>query len=208
MSNATFVKGLVACAALMLAFGGIIAILNDGNNRPEGVAEDWLTAISDTTREGVEADATRRADAIGPPEFARNLLYPYAEEIDRKGGFVDLEVGKAVAVEARVLGALPAGEQVRVPFRVTARRPNDKTVERNGVITLDMVEDEWLITAVQVVDPQKLGLPELPSDGGPPPSSAPVTLWLGALVGAALIGVVSSALVRAAGRTTTAAAVA
>ena len=50
MSNSTFVKGMVACVAVMLAFGGAISLLNAGNNRPEGVAEDWLTAVGDTVR--------------------------------------------------------------------------------------------------------------------------------------------------------------
>jgi hypothetical protein len=193
VSNRTFVAGLLACLALMLAFGGVIALLNAGNNRPEGVAEDWLTAIGDTTREGVEADATRRADAIGAPELARRILHPYAEQIDRKSGFEALEVGKA---------SESGPGDVQVAFRVDARRPGDKTVEIEGVLTLDKVGDEWKVTALDAVPPQSLGLPELPSDGGPLPSSAPVGLWVGALVGAAVVGLIGSALVNAAGRAT------
>jgi hypothetical protein len=193
VSNRTFVAGLVVCVAIMLALGGAIALLNAGNNRPEGVAEDWLTAIGDTTRKGVEADATRRADKIGAPELAHDLLYPYAKDIDRKSGFKDLEVGKAVEERANT---------VRVGFHLTARVPDDETKELTGVITMEKADDEWHVTGVQVVDPVSVGLPALPSDGGPPPSSAPLSLWLGALVGSALIGVVTASLVRAAGRTT------
>lgn len=195
MSNRTFVAGLVCCVAVMLALGGAIALLNAGNNRPEGVAEDWLTAIGDTTRKGVEADATKRADAIGAPELARKILHPFADEIDRKSGFPDLEVGKAAKVGA-------SDDEVRVAFHVTARRPADKTVEITGVITLAKSGDDWHVTAVDVVRPESLGVPDLPSEGGPPPSSAPWSLWIGALVGSVLILVVTAALVRAAGRTT------
>ncbi|HUR76357.1 MAG TPA: hypothetical protein VMZ22_00280 [Acidimicrobiales bacterium] len=194
MSNRTFVGGLVVCVALMLVFGGVIALLNRGTNRPEGAAEDWLTAISDTTRKGVEADATRRADKLGAPELARGVLHPFAEEIDRKAGFNDLEVGKAARMD-------PArDDKVLVAFRVSARRPNDETIELSGVLRLAKHEEDWTVTALDVVDPAKFDLPALPSDGGPPPSSAPATLWLGALVGAALVGLVTSALVRVAGR--------
>ena len=65
MSNRQFFKGIVACLALMIAFSGAVFLLNHGNSRPEGVAENWLEAIGDTTRKGVEADATKRADEIG-----------------------------------------------------------------------------------------------------------------------------------------------
>jgi hypothetical protein len=193
VSNSTFVKGLVACVAVMLAFGGAIALLNAGNNRPEGAAEDWLNAMGDTTRKGVEADATHRADKLGAPELARSLVHPFAKEIDRKAAFKDLEVGKAAAKTAN---------SVRVAFRVNARRPNDKTVEITGVLTLDKRDDDWMVTALESVDPATYALPALPSEGGPPPSSAPWSLWIGALVGAGLIGLVTAALVRSAGRTT------
>ncbi|MBA2608547.1 MAG: hypothetical protein H0U92_06390 [Actinobacteria bacterium] len=194
MNNKSFIKGLVVCTALMIAVGGGLFLLNHGHNRPEGVAEDWLTAIGDTTRKGVEADATRRADKIGAPELAIRILEPQPEAIDRKAGFEDLEVGKAARLSE------VDGSAVRVAFHVTARRPADKTEEVNGVLTLvkEAGDDKWTVTALDVIDPKVAGVPELPSNGGPPPSSAPVSLWLGALVGAALVGLVTTALVRAA----------
>ncbi len=202
MTNRQFTSGLVVCLALMLAIGGGLFVLNHGHNRPEGIAEDWLTAIGETTRKGVEADSTRRADEIGAPELARPILHPHAEEIDRKAGFRDLEVGKAV----RVTETDP--DTVRVGFRVHARRPRDKTVTIEGVLTMQREADEWHVVALDQIDPVQAGVPALPSNGGPPPSSAPWSLWIGGVVGSALIGVVTTALVRSAGRTTAASAAA
>lgn len=202
MTNRQFTKGIVACLALMVAFSGVIFLLNHGNSRAEGVAENWLEAIGDTTRKGVEADATRRADEIGAPELAIHVLHPQPEEIDRKAGFANLEVGKSQRVDE------DNPDKVKVGFHVSARRPEDETVDIEGVITLEKIDDEWHVVALQRTDPVKAGVPALPSDGGPPPSSAPVSLWFGALVGALLVGAVTSALVRSAGRTTAAVAAA
>ena len=194
MTNRSFLKGIVACLALTLVLSGTLFLLNHGHSRPEGVAENWLTAIGDTTRKGVEADATHRADKIGAPELAIPLLEPHPELIKRKAGFDDLEVGKATRVDAG------SPDKVKVGFRVHARRPEDKTAEINGVLTLERSKNKWMVTALDVVDPKAAGVPDLPSDGGPPPSSAPVSLWIGALVGAAVVGAVTTALVGAASR--------
>lgn len=202
MTRAQFTKGIVACLAVMIAMFGALYALNHGHNRPEGVAEDWLTAIGDTTRKGVEADSTRRADEIGGPELARNVLWGHPEDINRKAGFEDLEVGKAQRIN-------PANADiVRVGFRVNARRPEKKTKEIEGVLTLEKVDDKWHISALDEIKVEKAGLPALPSAGGPPPASAPVSLWVGAIIGSALIGVILTGLVKAAGRTTAAAAAA
>jgi hypothetical protein len=185
VSNSTFIRGLIACVAVMLAFGGVIAVLNAGNNRPEGVAEDWLTAVGDTVRKGVEVDARERAEKIGPVSLAAELVQPNPE---RKTAFPDLEVGKAETVTEN---------SVRLPFKLHAR-VGDEQVDKSGLIEMKKTDDEWHVTAVAVLPLAEV--PPVPSQGGPPPSSAPNSLWLGALAGAALIGVVTSALVRIAGR--------
>ena len=197
MKTSTFVKGLVVAVAIMVL--GIVGLLNvHGKSRPEGVAENWLTAVGDTTRKGVEADARKRAEKIGAVSLAKELVYPDAKAIHRKSAFDDLEVGKAV----RLAVPEPVGvsvEQVEVGFRVHALRPNDEKKEITGVVTL-IRHDDWNVVQVRVGD--LAGVPALPSDGGPPPSSAPLSLWLGGLVGAAIIGVITSALIRLAGRPT------
>ena len=203
MSNRSFVKGLVACLALLLAASGGLYLLSKGEQRPEGIAEDFLTALGDTTRKGVEVDSLRRAEKLGNAEAAdRRLL---ADDTNGKAAFADLEVGKAV----RVRDDNP--DEVKVGFQVHTRR-EDETVRVRGVMTLKRTNDEWRETGVELVgdeftegSPASIldGLPELPSDGGPPPSSAPLSLWIGGLVGSAVIGAVCSVLIRAAGRPST-----
>jgi hypothetical protein len=189
MKTSTFVSGLaVVVVAMILGLVGL-GVLNSRQSRPEGVAENWLTDVGDTTRKGVEADARKRAEKIGPASLAKGLVSADAEAINRKSAFDDLEVGKAVRMTVK---NVPGAE---VGFRVHALRPNDKTKEITGVITMLRRGDKW--TVVGVAPGADNGL-KLPSEGGPPPSSAPWTLWVGGLVGAAIIGFVTTALVRAA----------
>jgi hypothetical protein len=200
VNNRTFVAGLVVCVALMFAFGGALFLLNHGHNRPEGVAEDWLTAVGDTTREGVEADATRRADKIGPLELADRRLV--SDDTDGKSAFPDLEVGKAVRLDPN------NPDNVKVAFQVHARRGPDESVKVVGTLTLTRVNDDWQVNAVDLVGDENTeglpaatvlaGVPPLASEGGPPPSSAPISLWIGASIGAVLVGLLTSALVKAA----------
>ena len=200
MTNKSFMAGIVVCIALMLAFGGVLFLLNHGHNRPEGVAEDWLTAVGDTTRKGVEADATRRADKIGPLELADRRLV--SDDTNEKSAFEDLEVGKAVKIGT-------ADSPVKVAFKVHARRGDD-TVKVAGVLTLVKTDDAWKVTASELVADENTegqpanvvlaGVPVLPSEGGPPPSSAPFTLWIGGAIGAMLVGVITTALVNISGR--------
>jgi hypothetical protein len=195
VKTSTFLTGLAIAVVIMVA--GIVGLLNlHGTSRPEGVAENWLTAVGDTTRKGVEADARKRAAKIGPIAAASAAgLLKY--DADRKSAFSDLEVGKSY--ESRFAGA------VDVPFRVHARNGDEDDVEISGTILIRRVKDEWhVVSAAAVVDPAH----KLPSEGGPPPSSAPASLWLGGLVGAAIIGVITTSLVRLAGRPTAAAATA
>jgi hypothetical protein len=181
----------------MFALGGVLYLLNDGHDRPEGAAERWLEAVGDTTRKGVERDATERAEKVGALSNADGLI---SGDTNGKSAFADIEVGKA---------GPPNGERMR--FRVHARRGDD-TEEIDGVITMTKADaDRWHVANVVLASGHKEaldGLPALPSEGGPPPSSAPWSLWIGALVGSLVIGVVTSALVRAAGRSTAAAAAA
>jgi hypothetical protein len=197
VKTSTFVKGLIVALAAMIAGGFGLAALNGRQSRPEGVAENWLTAVGDTTRKGVEKDARKRAEKVGPVSAASELVWSDAKAIDRKTAFDDLEVGKAVH---------DTENAVRVGFRVHALRPGDEKVEITGVLTLERFTKKWRVSGVAVGDPN--GVPKLPSDGGPPPSSAPLSLWLGGLVGAAIIAVITTSLVRLAGRPTAVAATA
>jgi len=159
-----------------------------------------LTAVGDTTREGVEADATRRADKIGPLELADRRLV--SDDTDGKSAIQDLEVGKAVRLDP------DDPDNVKVAFQVHARRSPDESVKVVGTMTLTKVDDDWQINAVDLVGDENTeglpaetvlaGVPPLASEGGPPPSSAPISLWIGASIGAVLVGILTSALVKAA----------
>jgi hypothetical protein len=153
-----------------------------------------LTALSDTTRKGVEADARERTEKIGPVSLGAELVQPNP---DRKTAFPDLEVGKADTETKPGLA--------QVPFKLHTRVGDDE-VEKSGLIVMRKADDEWRVAGVEVLPLSDI--PKLPSQGGPPPSSAPWSLWIGALAGSALIGVITAALVRAAGRSTAAAATA
>ena len=181
-----FAKGLVACLGVVVALGFVIHALNEGNHRPEGIAERWLTAVSDTGRKGVRADATTRATKIGPLSIALPLRP--TDPDNRHGLFSDLEVGRA----AHVAGG------VRVPFRLhqyvrhgkgppveAGRRPSP---ERTGSIVLRRAGDSWEVVALD----RRLPGERVPSEGGASASRAPTSLWLTGLgigVGLAAIAV-------------------
>jgi hypothetical protein len=163
----TFVIGLVVCGVIFLAIGGAIRAANAGHHRPEGAAERWLAAISDTTRKGVRDDARERAEKIGPVSVAAPLI---PADTDDKGAFPDLEVGKAVV----------DGDSARVPYQLHQRDVDDALI---GTIVLTRYSDDWHVTALDSRRPGE----EVPSEGGPPPSSASGGLWLaGILTGLAV----------------------
>jgi hypothetical protein len=162
MKSRPFIIGLVVCGLIFVGFGVLINALNAGHHRPEGAAERWLAAVSDTTRKGVRSDAVERAEKLGPLTIAAPLI---PADTDEKGAFPDLEVGKAIVV----------GDSARVPYRLHQRNVDDAL---SGTILLDKAGDEWKITALDARRAEEL----VPSEGGSPPSSAPVGLWVVAIV--------------------------
>jgi hypothetical protein len=160
----------------MVAVGLVIRTLNAGHHRPEGAAERWLAAVSDTTRKGVRDDATERAEKIGPVAIAASLI---PADTDDKGAFPDLEVGKATVTDYFA----------RVPFQLHQRNVDDPVV---GVIILQKVGDDWHVTDL---DGRAAG-EKVPSEGGAPPSSAPVGLWVLAIVAGVGVTIGASALVQ------------
>jgi hypothetical protein len=182
MRTRSFVIGLVVCGAVFLGIGGLIRALNAGHHRPEGAAERWLAAVGDTTRKGVKADATERAEKIGPVSVAAPLLA--GVETDGKAAFPDLEVGKATF----------EGGVARVPYRLHQR---DVDEAKQGVIALEKAGDDWHVAGLDGRRPGEA----VPSEGGAPPSSAPVGLWIVALVAGAGVTAGASLLVEWATRT-------
>lgn len=180
-----FAIGIAVVVAAFAAIGAVLVAVNDRPSRPEGVAEDWLTAVSDTTRKGVRDDARRRAEEIGPVALAAPLL-PSADT-KGKSAFEDLEVGKATPSGGE-------GDAVRVPFRVHAR---DVEEARMGAIVLTRAgpDGPYRVTAIDARRPGE----RVPSEGGDPPSSAPVGVWVAGLLAGAVVTLGAAALVRAAG---------
>ena len=176
----TFWKGIVACLGVVVALGFVIHALNEGNHRPEGIAERWLTAVSDTGRNGVRADATTRATKIGPLSIARPLRP--ADPDTRHGLFSDLEVGRATHVAGGV----------RVPFRLHQYVRHGKGPERTGSIVLRRAGDSWEVVALD----RRLPGERVPSEGGAPASRAPTSLWLTGLVIGAGLAAIAALLVR------------
>jgi hypothetical protein len=176
----TFVTGLVVCGVVFVLIGVGIHQANAGHHRPEGAAERWLAAVSDTTRKGVRDDARKRAEEIGPVALAQPLLNGVKHE--DKGSIDDLEVGKATIV----------GTTAYVPYRLHVR--NDSTA-RDGVIRLERAGDKWKVAGCCGADVAAgFTVAPVPSEGGPPPSSAASSLWvvavlagLGVTAGASLL---------------------
>ena len=177
-----FVKGIVLVLAVFIALAGIIHVANEGHHRPEGVAEDWLSSVGDTTRKGVRGESVKRAEEIGPVSLASSLLEA-AGDTDGKRAFTDLEVGKAARLDG--------GRVARVPFQLHVFEEDDP---RDGIVVLERRGDEWRVTAVE----RRQAGEEVPSEGGAPPSSAPVGVWVGALLAGLVLTALASAAVRAA----------
>jgi hypothetical protein len=171
-----FAIGVVASLVVMVLLGVAIHFANAGHHRPEGAAERWLTAIGDTTRKGVRADALKRVAEVGPFELGRPLLP--AASTGGKDAFPDLEVGKATV----------AGNEARVPYQLHQRVASGTGPMKVGVVLLQrQADDRWHVTGLGDRRPGEL----VPSEGGSPPSSAPLGVW----IGGALFGLLLTALV-------------
>ena len=181
--------GLIGVAALFVLLGALIAGFGTGEDRPEGVAERWLTNVGDTTRDGVKDRARREAGEVGSLSLAKDLLPD--GDTDGRAAFPDLEVGKAVEGSAK-------GTK-EVPFRLHQRIDGKSGPAIDGVLVLrpgDGDDGDWSIVAV---DDAKPGL-EVPSEGGRPAAEAGPSLFLGAIAASFVIAALSALAVRAAGR--------
>jgi hypothetical protein len=179
----TFAIGLVICLLAVAALGVVIKVGGTGVHRPEGAAERWLNAVGDTTRNGVRSDARQRASKIGPLSLASPLL---PADTGGRRAFPDLEVGKARTT----------GDEARVPYRLHQYAATGAAPERNGVVILQRKGDEWHVTALADRHPGE----RVPSEGGDPPSRAPLGIWLAALAGGLVVTTGASLLVRWAAR--------
>lgn len=178
-----FLIGLLGVGAVLLVLVGLLAVVADStDDRAEGVAERWLTAVGDTTRDGVQSDAHRRVEDHGAAQLV-DWLIPHGVDMKGKSAFTELEVGKAIQRDGKTV----------VPYHVKAREGESSSPD--GVLVMVRSSDTWSVADIGPAEGAKV-----PSDGGEVASKAPVTLYLAALVVGAGIAVGASALVRAAGR--------
>jgi hypothetical protein len=188
-SRAAFARGLVAVLAVFVALAGVIRLADHGHHRPEGYAESWLSAVSDMTRKGVHDEAARRANRLSPsPLGLAERLLRQAGDTGGKRALSDLEVGKAH----------PAQSAFRVPFRLHIYRKTGTEPVVVGTLKMSRPEtgEGWTVENILARAPGE----KVPSEGGPPPSRAPLGLWVGALVVGLVITALASLAVRVAGR--------
>lgn len=180
--RATFRRALIGVAAGFVLLAGLIAAFATNRDRPEGAAERWLTAVSDTTRKGVDDDARKEAGERGVAELVGRLI-PSDVDFDGKGAFITLEVGQAIA----------DGDRTRVPFEAVLREHAPGTPDAIvATAVLEREDDRWRVVAV---DERRTG-ELLPDEGGPRLSSAPPTLYLGAVAAGIVVAALCSLVVR------------
>ena len=178
-----FAYGTTMVLAAFVVIAAVIHLANSGHDRPEGVAERWLAAVSDTTRKGVHDEAVERAEKVGPVSLAQPLLP--SQPTGGKRAFPDLEVGKAV---------LPSdGTAARVPFHLHVFEGPVRT----GTLVLHRVGSgsAWQVVGL---DERRAG-EAVPSEGGDPPSRAPFGVWVGMLLSGFVLTSLCALAVRMAG---------
>jgi hypothetical protein len=179
-----FLIGLLATAIGVLVVGGFVAILaTNTDDRPEGVAERWLTAVGDLTRKGVHDDAAKRVAAHGDLSLGESLLA--GVKPNDKSAFTELEVGKARL----------ENDLAFVPAKIVSRAVNAPS-KQSRVVVLRHTGDSWRVIALKLPDPTL----NVPSDGGDVASKAPIGLYAVGLIIGVGVAIGASALVRAAGR--------
>ena len=176
-----FLTGLLAVAIVVLLVTGVIAVFSSVDDRAEGVAERWLTAVGDLSRKGVHDDAVDRVAAHGDASLGEQLIA--GVNADGKSAFTGLEVGRARRT----------GDTALVPAQFVTRG-DDAT--HSQVLVLQKTSDSWKVTELRPADPTL----KVPSDGGDVASKAPLGLYAVALLIGIGIAATASALVRAAGR--------
>ena len=178
-----FTIGTVITLVVIVAIGFGVRQANRGRHRPEGTAERWLAAVSDTTRKGVRADGAKRAIRLGNQDLIATVIpNPHTAG---KAAFDDLEVGKATI----------SGNDAGVPFQLHLH-----TGGREGgtiVLRRPAAGAPWRVRLVSI----EPGDADVPSNGGPPPSRAPRSVWVFAVLGGIAITAAASVLVEWAGRT-------
>lgn len=161
-----FRLGVLACLAALICVGGIVAAFGSGADRAAGVAERWLVAVADSTRDGLAADAADRAEDLGPLELGAALIPPQAAA-DGERAFTDLRVGRDIE---------PSPDRAVVPFELRPYEDEDDAIR--GAVELTRTEEGWRVGGVA-------DLADFP--GIERPERAPLGFWIGAFALGVLI---------------------
>ncbi|MBA2279687.1 MAG: hypothetical protein H0W25_00395 [Acidimicrobiia bacterium] len=198
-----FRLGVLACLAAIICLGGVVAAFGTPADRAAGVAERWLTAVSDSTREGLADDAAVRAEEAGASvrlAEQAGLIAPGATG-EAKSAFEDIRVGRETPA-----GSIDGEEVVRVPFVVT---PRDLEPVSAHVFLSRAPGGTWQVLGVQppgeanvVLERVAVGSEIEVAGPGPVvvdrPARAPIALFVGALGVGVVITALCSVAIRAA----------
>ena len=189
-----FLVGAALVLVGVAAIGVVVARFGSEADRPAGVAERWLVAVGDTTRDGVEEDARERleelsfdVDTVGVAGLLTDLSETAAEE--GESAFETVRVGPPVE---------RTSEAARVPAVVTPRDADPVQV----YLTLVQHEGEWRVLRLEPTGPE--GAFECPADAQCPgfpierPERAPWGWFAGALALGVVVTLGCMAAVRAA----------
>ena len=189
MSRRAFAAWCAGFLAVCAVLGVLLKVTQRDDPRPEGVAERWLAALSDTTRKGVDGDAGKRLAELGTGDAV-----PSGGALAVERGFVsEAQHAEIVGAGKGLFTAIEVGEADggRVPARVAIR---EGEVLRRTIV-LDRSSGEWRVSGVVARAAGEVVL----SEGGDPPSRASAPFWIGAVAIAAALTAGASFLVRLAG---------
>lgn len=188
----------VACVVLVIVLLGlVIARFGSNADRPAGIAERWLVAVGDSTREGIEDDARDRLQELSSSGL-------HVADVDALLDLPsDAEDGESRFESIRVGPPLDDGLPTNVPAVVTPRGgdPAELLVLVVGEGGDRRVVAATLLDEVSTSETGALPGEALDSIGGFPierPERAPIGWFVGALLLGGLITVGCVAAVRAA----------
>ena len=187
----------VACVLLaVVASGVVVARFGSNADRPAGIAERWLVAVGDTTRDGIGDDARHRIEELCAATCSADAVPGSVGEPAERAG----EDGEAMFDSLRVGRAVVEGEGALVPVEVT---PYDAD-SFDAYVTLRQESGDWHVEHLVRLDGDRAELNGVDCDPTCPgfpierPERAPIGWFVGALLLGVLITVGCVAAVRAA----------
>lgn len=185
----------VGCVLLaVLGLGLVIARFGSNADRPAGVAERWLVAVGDTTREGIEEDALDRIDELSIDAVA-------AADAVGLAALSETAAGEGESAFEAVRVGPPLEEPTDTAVVPVAITPLDGEAVQIYIGLAD-VGDGWKVLGPQGTGPE--GAIACPADEDCPgfpierPERAPIGWFAGALALGALVTLGCVAVVRAA----------